>query len=177
MPRDITTMKFYRTSNPFESKKDGSWYKIVSGELLQAPAYKDGKEPTDDEYVPLDSKTAIKTEDKNFKTWAKFVAYIEKITGKKHGLEWLASDESADSSDGKSWNIIYHAGGSDEQIDETQIDELSAKLAWELFKEFKHEERPDDWFEVEEASADDDDYGAGGSIMGDGNNLSYFPTC
>ncbi len=38
------------------------------------------------------------------------------------------------------WNVML-IDSDDEQIDQTQIDEKKASLAWELFKEFGHEKK------------------------------------
>jgi hypothetical protein len=41
------------------------------------------------------------------------------------------------------WNVTF-INKNEDVIDETQIDEKSAKLAWELFKEFGHTKQKGD---------------------------------
>lgn len=56
----------------------------------------------------------------------------------------------------KVYNVFYY-DKDDEQIDQTQIDERSAKLAWELFKEFGHTKKEGMYLEWEDDEEDDDE--------------------
>jgi hypothetical protein len=58
----------------------------------------------------------------------------------------------------KVYNVFYY-DKDDELIDQTQIDEKSAKLAWELFKEFGHTKKKGTYLEWEEdeEEVDEDD--------------------
>jgi hypothetical protein len=58
----------------------------------------------------------------------------------------------------KVWNVFYYTKD-DELIDQTQIDEKSAKLAWELLEEFGHKKKKGDYLEWEEdeEEVDEDD--------------------
>lgn len=53
----------------------------------------------------------------------------------------------------KAWNV-YYIDKDGEQIDQTQIDEKSAKLAWELFEEFGHKKTKGNRIEWEKTTED-----------------------
>lgn len=54
------------------------------------------------------------------------------------------------------YNVSY-LNKDGELIDQTQIDEKSAKLAWELFKEFGHKKKKGDYLEWSEDKEEVDD--------------------
>lgn len=54
------------------------------------------------------------------------------------------------------YNVFYFDKDG-EQIDQTQIDEKSPKLAWELFKEFGHTKKKGMYIEWEEDEEDEDE--------------------
>ena len=56
----------------------------------------------------------------------------------------------------KVWNVFYFDKNG-EQIDQTQIDEKKAKLAWELFKEFGHIKKKGMYIEWEEDTEEVDE--------------------
>lgn len=53
------------------------------------------------------------------------------------------------------YNVFYFDKDG-EQIDQTQIDEKKAKLAWELFKEFGHTKKKGMYLEWEKTTEDED---------------------
>lgn len=53
------------------------------------------------------------------------------------------------------WNVAF-LDENGEHIDDTQIDEKSSKLAWQLFKEFGHTKKKKYTLEWEETTEDDE---------------------